>query len=125
MTEQRMTNSKNPESVPRQFSVAGVGETVEERYEDPCEPVHDVGRYVGLAVLGVRVHLDHHGGREGAEEVGEEDADDDPGHPLLPPEPLLLPADVLKVVPVQAGLSLNDAHAQAVTSAGKKVERCH
>ena len=120
-----MTISKNPESVPSQFSVAGVGEAVEERDEDPCEPVHDVGWYVGLAVLGVGVHLDHHGGWEGAEEVGEEDADDDPGHPLLPPVPLLLPADVLQVVPVQAGLGLYDAHAQAVTSEGKKVERCH
>ena len=95
ITEQWITNLENPTSVPGQLPVGGVGETVEERYEDPCEPVHDVGWYVGLAVLGVGVHLDHHGGREGAEEVGEEDADDDPGHPLLPPEPLLLPVDVL------------------------------
>ena len=73
---------------------------------------------MGLAVLGVGVHLDHDGGREGAEEVGEEDADDDPGHPLLPLVPFLLSADVLQVMPVQAGLGLNDAH--AVTSAGKK-----
>ena len=75
---------------------------------------------MGLAVLGVCVHLDHHGGREGAEEVGDEDADDDPGHPLLPPEPLLLAVDVLEVMPVQAALGLDDAHAQAVTSGGKK-----
>ena len=75
---------------------------------------------MGLAVLGISVHLDHHGGREGAEEVGEEDADDDPGHPLLPPVPFLLPADVLEVVPVQASLGLNDTHAQTVTSKGKK-----
>ena len=75
---------------------------------------------MGLAVLGIGVHLDHHGGREGAEEVGEEDADDDPGHPLLPPVPFLLPADVLEVVPVQASLGLNDTHAQTVTSKGKK-----
>ena len=78
---------------------------------------------MGLAVLRVRVHLDHDGGREGAEEVGEEDPDDDPGHPLLPLHPFLLPADVLEVVPVQAGLGLDDAH--AVTSGGKKRERCH
>ena len=109
---------KNPKSVPRQFPVGGVGETIEERYEYPGEPVHDVSWDVSLAVLGVGVHLDHHGGREGAEEVGEEDADDDPGHPLLPPVPFLLSVDVLEVVPVQAGLGLNDAH--AVTSGGKK-----
>ena len=113
-----MTILKKPKSVPRQFSVGGVGEAIEERYEYPCQPVHDVSRNVGPAVVGVGVHLDHHCGREGAEEVGEEDADDDPGHPLLPPVPLLLPTDILEVMPVQASLGLNDAHAQAVTSAG-------
>ena len=74
---------------------------------------------MGLAELGVGVHLDHHGSREGAEEVGEEDADDDPGHPLLPPEPLLLAVDVLEVVPVQASLGLNDADTQTVTPGGE------
>ena len=74
---------------------------------------------MGLAVLGVGVHLDHDGGREGAEEVGEEDADDDPGHSLLPAVPLLLSVDVLEVVPVQASLGLNDADTQTVTPGGE------
>ena len=79
--------------VPGQLPVGGVGEAVQEGDDDPCHPVHNVGGHMGLVVLGVRVQLDHHGSGESAEEVGDKDADDGPGHLLLPPVLLLLPGE--------------------------------
>ena len=71
---------------------------------------------MGLVVLGVAVQLDHDGGGEGAEEVCHQDTDDGPGHPLLPLVLLLLPGDILEVVPVQTGLGFNHTGSQTVTS---------
>ena len=103
-----------------QLPVGGVGQAVQQRDDDPGQPVHDVGGDVCLVVVSVGVQLDHDGCGECAEEVGDQDPDDGPGHPLLSPVLLLLPGDVLEVVPVQTALGLDDTHSQAVMSEGSK-----
>ena len=59
--------------------------------------------YFGIFIC-IRINLEDNAGREGADEVGDQDGDDDEGHVALSSVLLLLLVDVLEVEIVQTAL---------------------
>jgi len=86
-------------------SIGGVCETIQNRDNNPAEPVQDVRGDVDLWIfLSIWINLKNNGSRECADEVHDKDGDDDEGHVALPPVLLFLLVEVLQIQIVQTAL---------------------